>query len=404
MSIDNKSDWAYSYLIYFTSLSFILTSTVFASKALFYASILILLFSFLQKCKSFGYGIIPLSCKLWVPFIGLTILNYAAYASLEKTVYWMVALIILLSSSKDMAAFKIPYKTIFYVGIFAVIGILFQFFLTDRYNAIIFSKFSSESINFFENGGGLQGFTPQTGTTASLLLLGEASLLYALSIKKKFVYYTVLALFIIAILMTGKRTMAIIAVLIPLLLLIIQSKVSLRKVLLFSSLFIAIYMFVVYFINNLDAMTENILFKRLAISIADYQTGDEILSGRELLYEKAWEGFVSNPLLGIGVGQFRYWSGFETAVHNMYLQVLCEQGFIGFTFLIIPLISCIVFTIRLIRKENAYRKKNLLLFSLFNQLVFVMYGFTGNPTVNVSGFLMYFMAIGIMENMNNEVS
>ena len=121
------------------------------------------------------------------------------------------------------------------------------------------------------------------------------------------------------------------------------------------------------------------------------------MNGRETLWTAALEGFDENPILGIGAGRFMEWSGLPTNAHNAYLQVLCEQGIIGFFLFVVPLIVCLIQTILLIKKlpNHAYGEKALK-YSLFLQLFFIIYAFSGNPTRNEYCFLLYFVGIGIM--------
>jgi hypothetical protein len=75
-------------------------------------------------------------------------------------------------------------------------------------------------------------------------------------------------------------------------------------------------------------------------------SGGFSLLQRGLLWKKAWNCYVENPVAGIGVGHYVEFPGYTAEVagdthwypHNVVLETLCEQGTIGFSVLFIPLL------------------------------------------------------------------
>lgn len=53
-------------------------------------------------------------------------------------------------------------------------------------------------------------------------------------------------------------------------------------------------------------------------------------SGRFYLWGEALKIFSEHPLLGVGAGQTRLYSAINHESHNLYLQMLCETGIVGF--------------------------------------------------------------------------
>ncbi|MDY5648766.1 MAG: O-antigen ligase family protein, partial [Lachnospiraceae bacterium] len=76
------------------------------------------------------------------------------------------------------------------------------------------------------------------------------------------------------------------------------------------------------------------------------------LSGREVIYLKAWELFLENPILGTGWYTFPELTSGLLAVdidaHNIFLQLLCETGIVGFSIFMIWFIVNLYKTIRLL--------------------------------------------------------
>jgi len=56
--------------------------------------------------------------------------------------------------------------------------------------------------------------------------------------------------------------------------------------------------------------------------------GDNSPSGRSMVEGKKL--FMEHPILGIGLGQKRFYSNYVTEVHNTYLKIAAESGIVGF--------------------------------------------------------------------------
>lgn len=201
--------------------------------------------------------------------------------------------------------------------------------------------------------------------------------------------------------MTGKRSMMAISVVVPLLLKLINDKIS-RKgitkdvfiVALFSMLFLIVDFIDLSFLESIPG------FHRIFSTLSDVNNGISTSSSRDFLWASALNVFHSSPVIGVGVGRFMQVSGSDMDAHNAYLQILAEQGIVGLLLFIIPLVYCVINTI----KQMYYRKNEsceTLYFSLFIQFVLILYSITGNPMVNPYGYMIYFLAISILSNNNS---
>ena len=76
-------------------------------------------------------------------------------------------------------------------------------------------------------------------------------------------------------------------------------------------------------------------------------------SGRFELWGEAINNFFRNPIIGIGTGQTPAYSLTRMGTHNLYLQILGENGIIGFSlFLVIWLYA--FFRMRRYRRYNGF--------------------------------------------------
>lgn len=130
------------------------------------------------------------------------------------------------------------------------------------------------------------------------------------------------------------------------------------------------------------------------------------LSGREVIYLKAWELFLENPILGTGWYTFPELTSGLLAVdidaHNIFLQLLCETGIVGFSIFMIWFIVNLYKTIRLLcdsrrGKRDYTRYEYALCFSVGFQVFFLVYGLSGSP-LYVNQLMIIYMVSGMIPN------
>jgi hypothetical protein len=125
--------------------------------------------------------------------------------------------------------------------------------------------------------------------------------------------------------------------------------------------------------------------------ITDDMDANEISTGRiEHLWIPAIDLFLTSPIIGIGWGEFYPLHG--NHVHNVYLQLLCETGIIGFAIFFIFFIRTLILTYQDLKKVEMSAYKQYLSFSLTMQLFFLMYCFTGNPLYDAVTCIPYFVS------------
>lgn len=128
---------------------------------------------------------------------------------------------------------------------------------------------------------------------------------------------------------------------------------------------------------------------------------------RILMWDRACSIFNQNPILGIGWYGFRYKSGLSALTgatagcHNIYLELLCETGLLGFCVFIMAMASSIVITWKNINYLSHQERdveltsiKLALSVSFAIQFFVLLYGMTGNPIYD-STFCFYAVAVAI---------
>ncbi len=359
----------------------------------------------------------PLSVTMWlVPFVivAISILrssDYTANFSINKYVDLFVlfaGIILLLISGSDSRSFRASAKIILFFAVFYALSVWIQIFLPSLYHGFLrFLPASSKQtiIMGAKSGYYFTGFTSNAGFTAGYIICGIIILFtksrnIVASKNKKIILLLFLSL---SFLMTGRRahTLFLLAALTANYVLPYKKRKFFRRIrLVIASVVLVLFILILF----QDLLIQIPFFSRMSWTISNLSGGADISSGRRGLYAHAWNLFLANPWFGIGRGNFRFTTigtvtiNTELEVHNVYLQLLCETGILGFALIMIPIVAIFIvslLSIRRLREEDRESWFPLLSYSLTYQVFFLLYGLTGNPFFNPSFLMMYFFSCAI---------
>ena len=390
---------SYIYLLFYIFWEFLISSSRLLGGAVFKYFFFVITFLVFFICFSKTKKIfLTTDGQLWIPFLLWTIIGTFFHFTPGIFFIWGTAFLVMLIAVGNNMKVIFPGNIIFYFGAIQILGQFLQMEFTPLYNQIMRLVFVAD---YKEWGSGYQGFTTQTGTTGAILISSLGSYLYYHSHNKKiYINAFIIFLFFVFIFLTGKRSSTLIVISVPLLVLFLSTKKK-TALIKYGIPSICTIILTLYVISTNEEIFENVRgIEKVSRGLDMFLGNEEIdLNGREELWEYALKGYRENPMFGIGVAQFKEWSGLNTNPHNMYIQILCEQGIAGLSCFIFPLLFCLTHTIILLRKDDEnspYRER--LKFSLYIQLYFIIYGMSGNPTRNAFGYMMYFCAIGILQS------
>ena len=135
--------------------------------------------------------------------------------------------------------------------------------------------------------------------------------------------------------------------------------------------------------------------------MARFLDNDNPLTYRDVIYTNIFSKFWSSPLFGTGTASA--FSLLGIGGHNIYLTVLMENGIIGFALFICFLGYSFFNTVRLALRFGSYEYNQgipFLLFSLYIQVFFLVYGMSGNPLYD--NYILYFYLFSIFTVKNSE--
>ncbi|MGN0591685.1 MAG: O-antigen ligase family protein [Ruminococcus sp.] len=261
----------------------------------------------------------------------------------------------------------------------------------------------AQMINFYRDGYML-GLTSHYSTNGMYLAVGVGAFFAKLmeNLKSK-LNWCCLLIMMLALLLTGKRGPLLFAVgaMVVVFYLYKSDKPKGRLLKIFclgAAALVAVLVASIWMPSILNSLNR---------FISSSESGD-VTAGRGPLFALAISLFKQKPLFGWGWGSYQYlyyqYLGKNQYVfqyrhaHNIYLQLLCEVGIIGFT------AFCIFFVwqlYRVLKLYRDYRKGKILLpssarsvlpFAVYSQLFFLMYGMTGNPLYDVIVLFPYLLS------------
>lgn len=139
---------------------------------------------------------------------------------------------------------------------------------------------------------------------------------------------------------------------------------------------------------------------------------DATFNGRTKFWEFCIEMFLQKPILGYGIGTFNsvfaeqvgyLYQGklWDMHAHNIYFQILGEGGIVGFLLFVSFLIYCFFKSIKLFKSNHLSNFwKSVLWFSISSQVLFILYGITGNCLYDVSQIFAYLLSISFYLTVN----
>jgi len=284
-------------------------------------------------------------------FVWWLVYSRKTYWSVVFTLYLLFifyASIIPLFKDVNMEASFLILKTM--IQILFLMFFLYNIYITDfSYTRMSLVLLVASLISYFGTYLGLvdmpvesefneriKGITSNSNTLALMLTYGLISFIYLMN-RFKFKYhnvimYTGILFFIYSTNTTGSRKtfLALIAILI----FHFYNKLKTKRFIIVSIAIVG--MFFVFSIQLDEIFQETLLGKRFF--------GDDNLElstqHRGYLYQQAFTVFLNNPIVGIGLGNLRFFTATNQVAHSYYMELLSTTGLIGLA-IIVPIYKII---------------------------------------------------------------
>ncbi len=285
------------------------------------------------------------------------------------------------------------------MGVIVIIGCMIQIIFPNfliQINRIRMSPMKFKWFYDFFNSNFIVGFSFQTAVTgfylALMICISFSYFMYTNKNFNKIIIGISLIINYIFLFLTGKRIFIGLTFLIIIFLYVLKNKDKLYKI-------FVILIFNIFFMYFLFENTQigKILIRRMK--------SEDFTRGRIYIYSQLFENYKKHIILGNGlsstINQFKEFSN----GHNIYLQLLNETGVIGFFIIVVYFIYNLISAFKLYRYKIKYNEDEIqvIIVCISIQLLFLGWGFTGNPLYDVYPFIVYTISVGIINSIQYEI-
>lgn len=362
---------------------------------------------FYRNSHIFSLGIFIFFAGISI-FIAINKIESIVALSSFITLFTSFILIIILSQNE-----KINFLKLFIF--FSVIGIILE---TVRTNFAIYDNVINNG-NFLMRSLEYRGFTGNPNISSFSIVIKLPVVIFLIySIKdifKKFLLHAIIISSILSVLLLFSRA-AIIAVGLIYLSLLIYTILNRTKTNLinFFSIFIAAYIsFLTYDLAN-DKNTNDILaerFSTVTTDTKDSSDADKSVNERMTFYKIAIEDVRNNPILGIGIGNWKinsiqrankFLKGYRIPyrVHNDFLELTAEVGIIGGIGFIYFIFYPFLFSFNKLRNRKSFSSYHLIFLIVGVYIVDSMLNFPIHRPV-ITSYLFFAFALFHLNKNNN---
>lgn len=342
-----------------------------------------------------------------MPFVVLTACCFLFDATEDRFMLWGICCIILLLSCAFDLDTLLPLKMTIGIGLFHSLFIIFSLVFKEAYFDIIERYFVNYGVmvNFIKSGYGYPGFCHNVIFTSFYLFVAEGASLVLLFFswedkRKRALNFLLLLFFVFCIFLTGSRGSSLVAVLLSASILLLDRRTRRFCVCLIVFGFLCLCVLCSVMIIVPSVFEGIPLLERLANSLLAFKNGYDVSSGRVDLWRKAIEVFKCHPVWGIGINSYWYYSETSMQVHNAYLQVLCEQGLIGFTLFIVPFVYSLVLCLKNYNRIQSPKGRGAMAFVLFMELKMFFESFIENTlATDYCGLVFFYIAIAALSSI-----
>ena len=270
--------------------------------------------------------------------------------------------------------------------LFTLLYFLFPSFVQSICKSVLTEKGYLYNINLYKYGC-IAGITSDHGSNATFISI----FLSASSVKmfKKFNLNNLILFLLgfLALLLTGKRGHLIASVLAFFIIFITINKNDKKKLknFLIGSIIVILSISILSFVPETQ-----FVFNRFR----EAKTTSDLLNGRGNIYLILIRNFSNHIMLGSGLKSTLVINSFNDG-HNIYLQLLSENGLIGFMITILFFIKNLIQSFKLSDSNYKY-------FSISYQIFFLVYGMSGNPLYYVPTLIIYFFC-SLNYNLKGEI-
>jgi O-antigen ligase len=158
---------------------------------------------------------------------------------------------------------------------------------------------------------------------------------------------------------------------------------------------LVVIVFGVWFVNNSTAI------QTLIIKANELAKRGDVSNGRFELWKYAIDKWYQHPVLGVGLKKIQSLVGLD--VHNTYIQILAETGFIGFIIFIIGIVCICCWAYKIVKNDMTtctVASRCTIELGFMMVIYLLLYGFVGNTFIDYLPIMLF--SVAIVMNFNGK--
>ena len=329
------------------------------------------------------------------PVISYHLLNDEALLTFSLPYISIILLLLLVDARLDQ--YKMVRIAFIGFAAFQVFGFMLQATFEGLYISIAWRLLGrwSYAVGGFTTDRTVAAFIVGVGIVATVSSLLENQS----KSKSTLLQWILLAFLNLGLLLSTKRTIFVVVLLIELVMYVESSKnpTKVLKRMLLVLLAVTVLIGACVIVYNTSGASN--IFGRLGYTLIGYINGEDVSSSREAGYEfmhGLWDASDNTRFFGIG------WRNVQNMLgrlgHGVYREILCETGYVGLVVYIALIAMTFIHTTKnfvKLKKQGTMFQLSLIRISFYTQILFLLYSITGNAIYDSYCYLFYFMAIAI---------
>lgn len=335
--------------------------------------------------------------KIWLLCLIVNVIGLIRTPNIKEAIVFLgfiLVFILLKISLSNLENWKVTFLsgvlTFSAIHVFSTILQYFNPEIVRRINQLILPS-AAYNINRYQvSVGRYAGITGQVGANAFYITIFLAVIFcFLIEYRKKYVTGPLFIMGCVALILTTKRGLLLfnITAFIAILLIVKIGKMKNNNkvvVFLLTTLMIGLIAIIgVSLLGNAPMLNQLLV-------------DDDITSGRMGIYSSTFQLVKSAPLIGRGLSSVEYQVGIKA--HNIYLQLWAELGLLGLLIYSLAMIITLSNSIKLyigVKNEQNLNCRYFILISIYIQIVFMLYGLTGNVLYDYFIVGIYMLSISL---------
>lgn len=325
--------------------------------------------------------------------------------NIEYLVVYSFSIIMLFAKINSLNTLEKMFKIIEVIGLFHAAGIVLEKIFPALFAKYIYTRYPAEMFGRLTHAYYMTGFQREVAFVSAYIIAALGVCIYYN--KSDLINRFKIVFLIIALMLTNKRAFTLFPVMAIIIEYSIWHKLRINKKLITScaGMIIVVVISCIVFKDKIEQMS---IVQRITSTMQAAEKGEDVMTGRGVLWDASFQLFLQKPVLGIGwrktedLIRLIVYSRIPLSTHNIYIQLLTETGAVGIIIYMRAFLNTLKLSIKYdlnpYNTNSDYDFTGIVRYSLFYQLFFFLYGITGVNYVDRPFFVMLIISIFFVIN------